>query len=101
MIIYNVTLSVEPGIEEEFIPWLKEVHIPEVLDTGLFIKAEFFRVIQDMSSKTSNSYAVQYRLEDWGKFDLYQKEHAKALQQKTIEKYGEKVLAFRTFLEEQ
>lgn len=100
MIIYNVTLSVDPSIEKEFIPWLKEVHIPEVLETKLFIQAEFFKVIQDVANKTSNSYAVQYRLESWEMFDAYQRKHAKALQQKTLEKYGDKVLAFRTFLEE-
>lgn len=99
MIIYNVTLAIEPSIEEEFIQWLKDIHIPEVLDTQLFIRAEFFKVIQDPNTKEHNSYAVQYRLESWEKFNMYQKDHAPALQQKTRERYGEKVLAYRTFLE--
>jgi hypothetical protein len=99
MIIYNVTLAVSPEIEEEFIQWLNEIHIPEVLETELFIKAELFKIIEDISTKAHNSYAVQYRLENWKHFEEYQAKHATALKQKTIDKYGEKVLAYRTFLE--
>ena len=99
MIIYNVTLSVNPDIESEFIKWLNENHIPEVLETKLFISAELFRIIEDLETKTHNSYAVQYRLNSWEDLEEYQNVYAAALQQKTREKYGENVLSFRTFLE--
>ncbi|MDA0777974.1 MAG: DUF4286 family protein, partial [Bacteroidetes bacterium] len=36
MIIYNVTLSIHPEIEQEVLLWLKEIHIPEVMQTNLF-----------------------------------------------------------------
>lgn len=46
MIVYNVTLAIEPNIEDEFMQWLKEVHIPEVMDTGLFVSSEIFKVFE-------------------------------------------------------
>lgn len=101
MIIYNVTLAVNPEIETEFIQWLKKIHIPEVLDTQLFMKAELFKVFESPQAEEHNSYAVQYRLESWEKFNNYQDQYAPALQLKTKEKFGENVLAFRTFLESQ
>lgn len=101
MIIYNVTLSINPTVETEFIDWLKNVHIPEVLDTQLFVSGELFKVFERPSSNQHSSYAVQYRLESWGHFNQYQLEFAAGLQQKTREKFGENVLAFRTFLERQ
>lgn len=100
MIVYNVTLSVNPEIEKEFLKWLGEIHLPEVLETGLFIEGRIFKVLETPGGKEVNSYAVQYRLENWKYFNQYQTEYAAMLQQKTKTKYGDNVLAFRTFLEE-
>ncbi len=36
MIIYNVTVNVEKEVEEVWVNWMKETHIPEILATGLF-----------------------------------------------------------------
>lgn len=99
MIVYNVTLSILPEIEEEVIDWLKKDHIPEVMATGLFIESKMFRVIEDPILKTHNSFAIQYTLHSWDDFDNYNKNHASLLRSKTQQKYGENVLAFRTFLE--
>ena len=100
MIIYNVTLSINPEIETEVLQWLKSEHIPDVLATGLFVSGKLFRIMETEGTESPNSFAVQYHLESWDHLDKYQKEHAARLQQITREKYGENVLAFRTFLEE-
>jgi hypothetical protein len=99
MIIYNVTLSIHPQIETEVIAWLKSEHIPEVLATGLFIEHKIFKVLESPRAPMHNSFAIQYILESWDKFDEYTEKHAPALKAKTQEKYGDNVLAFRTFLE--
>lgn len=99
MIIYNITLSINPIIETEVMQWLKEEHIPEVLETGLFLDYSIFKVIEDPDNRKHNSYAVQYRLESWAHYETYKLEHAAKLKEKTQKKFGENVLAFRTFLE--
>ena len=38
MIIYNVTISIRPDLEGEVLAWLKNEHIPEILETGLFVE---------------------------------------------------------------
>lgn len=99
MIIYNVTLSINPKMESDIIQWLKEEHIPEVLDTGLFLDYNLYKIIEDPSNRVHNSYAVQYLLESWKHFDTYSLEYANKLRKKTELKFGDNVLAFRTFLE--
>jgi hypothetical protein len=99
MIIYNVTLSIHSNIEEEFLTWLKKTHIPEVLETKLFLDGKIYKIIENIETKSHNSFAVQYRLKTWEDFEKYQQHHAKALQQKTRNLFGEQVLAYRTFLE--
>ncbi len=100
MIIYNVTLSILPEVETEVLSWLKKTHIPEVLDTNLFISGQMFKVIENPDDRSHNSYAIQYKLENWEKFEEYNNKHADALRAKTQNMFGERVLAFRTFLEE-
>ena len=42
MIIYNVTVSVEEDFTNDWLHWMKTEHIPEVMDCGVFIKAQIF-----------------------------------------------------------
>ena len=99
MIIYNVTLSINPKIESSVLAWLRETHIPEVIATGLFQSNNMFKVIESYTERSHNSYAIQYTLESLEKFNDYASNHAAELQSKTKLKFGENVLAFRTFLE--
>jgi len=99
MIVYNVTLSIHPEIEIEALKWLKEIHIPEVMATNLFVDFNMYKVIQDPVSRQHNSYAIQYKLDSWDKFSEYSKNHADSLRVKTQKEFGENILAFRTFLE--
>ena len=98
MIVYNVPLAIEPSVEEEVIHWLRDIHIPEVMETGLFLSSAMFKVFEG-PDQPHGSYAIQYRLENWDAFQSYSAHHAAALQAKTRDKFGERVLAFRTFLE--
>ena len=100
MIIYNVTLSINPNIEEEVLDWLKSIHIPEVMETGLFLNSAVYKIIENPIEREHNSYAIQYKMDSWDKFDRYSKNYARELQTKTKTKFGDNVLAFRTFLEE-
>lgn len=101
MIIYNVTLNVEDQIREEWLEWMRETHIPEVLQTGLFKGHKFLRLLDDADeNRTGTTYAVQYYLESVEDFLAYTEHFAPALQEKTQAKYGERVLGFRTLLEE-
>lgn len=100
MIIYNVTIAVDPQHETEFLRWLADVHIPEVLETGLFLTSRTFKIRESPDNPEYNSFAVQYEMESWEKYIEYRDNHAAVLQQKTKDKYGDKVLAFRTFLEQ-
>lgn len=99
MIVYNVTLSIMPEIENEVVAWLKNEHIPEVMETDLFVEYKMFRIVEDPIAKTHNSFAIQYTMLSWEDFETYNEKHAQILRDKTKKKYGERVLAFRTFLE--
>ena len=37
MIIYNVTISIDKEMEKTWIDWMKSTHIPDVMNTGMFL----------------------------------------------------------------
>lgn len=98
MILYNITINVTPEIEEDFISWMKTIHIPEVLATGIFYDHKFFRLLHE-SEDGSTNYCIQYFTESIDKMMEYEKQHASLLRSKTQERYKDKAVAFRTLLE--
>ena len=97
MIIYNVTVKIETDIHEEWVRWMKDVHIPDVLKTDCFLEHKFCRIIgRDDDGPT---YCVQYFVSDMKTLHQYQVKFAPALQKEHTAKFKDKALAFRTLLE--
>ncbi|UTW63696.1 DUF4286 family protein [bacterium SCSIO 12741] len=98
MIIYNVTVKVENEVHAEWLSWMKETHIPDVMATGLFVDSKMMKVLVDDTD--GMTYSVQYRVETWELLKEYQENHAPRLQKEHSDKYEGKFVAFRTLLEE-
>ena len=100
MILYNVTVSVDEAVDSEWLYWMRNEHIPEVMSTGYFQSNRILKLLNEQQDATGPTFAIQYELENIGKLDEYLKTVAPALQQKHLERYGQKCIAFRTVLEE-
>ncbi len=98
MFIYNVTTNIEESVHEEWLQWMKEIHIPEMLATGKFTQAKMCRVLveEDMGGFT---YSVQFAVPDKETLERYYKEDADALRKKVLELFAGKFVSFRTELE--
>jgi hypothetical protein len=59
-VFYNVTVSLDPSIEQDWLQWMKEQHIPDVLATGMFLQSKILRVRG--FEENGATYAIQYRL---------------------------------------
>lgn len=99
MFIYNVTVHVEPIVEDKWLEWMREEHIPAVLNTGKFTKAKLFKVITDQD-QGGVSYATQYHCATSKEYELYLNENAEGLRKEAQDRFGSSILAFRTQLEE-
>ena len=96
MYIYNVTINIDNAVHDEWFTWM-ETHILEVLNTGKFLSAKFTQVLveEEMGGKT---YSVQYTANSKEDLQDYYKEDAEGLRIKSLQKFGDKMLAFRTEL---
>lgn len=97
MIIYNVTINIDKDIHEEWLAWMKTVHIPDVMATGCFIESKICKIIGD--EETGINYAIQYTAQNIEIYETYKMQHAPALQKEVTDKYPGKFVAFRTLLE--
>lgn len=100
MIIYNVTCNIEPEMETEWLGWMLGTHIPEVMATGCFTSYKIMRLLTKAEGDAGLNFAIQYTAHKIEDYDRYQTEFGPGLRQKTLERYGDRVMAFRTLLEE-
>ena len=76
MYIYSVTVNIDDSVREEWIKWMKEVHIQDVMNTGLFISNKFCKVLVDEES--GSTYSIQYIVKDLQTMQLYHEMNAPA-----------------------
>tara|TARA_B100000073_G_C23554169_1_gene501367 strand:- start:263 stop:580 length:318 start_codon:yes stop_codon:yes gene_type:complete len=98
MIIYNVTCSVDSDIVEDWLDWMKKNHIPDILDTGFFIRATINRVISELDGQYT--YAIKYYCINFKSLKAYHRSCANRFKDDHFKRYGNKVLSFRTVLRE-
>ncbi len=99
MLIYNVTTGVDKQIEQEWLFWMKEEHIPHVMATKMFVSHKIYRILTT-DNEESVSYAVQYSAKSLNEVERYLDEFAPALREAVSKKFGEGAVSFRTLLEE-
>jgi hypothetical protein len=98
MIIYNVTVKVDLSIAAAWLLWLKDEHIPDVINTGCFTHVTILHLIE--ADETDGiTYAVQYHAESKDDYNRYIKNHADDMRKKGMDKWGNKFIAFRTVME--
>ena len=98
MLIYNVTTNIETSVHEEWLEWMQEIHIPDVLATGKFLNAKMSRVLveEDMGGI---SYSVQYTTVDRATLQKYYTDDAPKLRDDALKRFPNQFVSFRTELE--
>lgn len=97
MYIYNVTTNIDKTIKAEWLQWMKEKHIPNMLETGKFISAKMSQVLID-EEMGGVTYSVQYTTDSLETLHEYYKEDATKLREEAIKLFKDKIVAFRTEL---
>jgi hypothetical protein len=99
MIIYNVTIKVETSIAGQWLQWLREEHIPDVMQTGCFSSHKVVRLLE-VDDSDGPTYAVQYRADSKADYNRYIQLYAASLRDKSYQKWGDRFIAFRSVMQE-
>ena len=98
MIVYNVTTLVDHSIAKDWLSWIKEEHIPDIIATGTFTHATVLHLL-DVDETEGITYVVQYHAAVKAEYDRYVSEFASSMRKKAIDKWGDKMIAFRSIME--
>lgn len=99
MIVYNVTVKIDLSVHDLWLRWMKEEHIPRVMETGCFVESKIYRVLEE-NTPDGITYAFQYFAEDISKYFDYKEKHAARLQKESLDLFPNKFHVFRTLLKE-
>lgn len=98
MTIYNVTIKVTHAISDNWLAWMKEEHIPDVIGTGCFTHAVILRLIE-VDDSEGPTYAIQYHAESKSLYNRYIEFHAPEMRQRAFDKWGDQFIAFRSVMQ--
>ena len=97
VILYNVTTSLEPTIADEWVAYMREHHLADVVGTGCFIRSQLLRLLNEEDNGIT--YAAQYYAIGLEQLEAYQEHFAPALRQQLDARFKGKYHSFRTVLE--
>jgi hypothetical protein len=98
MIIYNVTVKVDPQIAEEWLKWIRSEHIPEIMNTGCFTDFKIVRLLE-VDDSEGPTYAIQYSALSKEDYNRYIDFHSSEFIKKSFDKWGEQFFAFKSVME--
>jgi hypothetical protein len=97
MIIYNITVNIDNDVKQQWLDWMKQHHIPQVMNTGCFVEHKICKVLVDEEQGTT--YSVQYTCNTMDDYEAYKNLHAPRLRKDVTDKFANKLVAFSTLLE--
>lgn len=98
MIVVNQTIKIIPSIAEAWLDWQIKVHIPEILATGLFDDFKIFR-LHEQDNEEGPTFVIQLFTDNLDQYQTYIREFAMLHREKSIQKWGDQFIAFRTVME--
>ncbi|MBL7774394.1 MAG: DUF4286 family protein [Saprospiraceae bacterium] len=98
MLLYNVTITVDLDVHEEWLRWMRETHIPDVMATGMFVSHRLCRLLGH-EHEGSEIYTVQYTVREMRLLRQYMDNFAPRLQAEHQERFAGKFAAFRSVME--
>lgn len=99
MLLYNITVGIDPDIEQEWLQWMKSKHMPEVQATEMFVEVRIYKVLHDQEDG-SISYSLQHFAKSIDHVQQYIEVFAPKLIADHQQKFKNKHVVFQTLLEE-
>lgn len=96
MILYNVTVNIDASEHDNWLKWMREEHIPEVMKTGCFIESRLSRIQGEEEGGVT--FSIMYVSSSQELYDTYLHQHAQQLQSEHSLRFNGKFAAFRTVL---
>jgi hypothetical protein len=98
MLILNTTFLVSDEVQNQWLNWVREQHIPFMLNTKYFKKPQIAKVLGN-DTADGTSYSVQFQVNDSETLEKWHSEFAGKYEQSCYQVFGNEALFFSTILE--
>jgi hypothetical protein len=98
LLIYNVTTKIDWSIHEAWVKWMKEKHLPEVMESGCFTDLRFVRLLETDETE-GPTYAAQFHAATREDYERYISQHAPTLRKDVMDTWGNNFISFRSLME--
>ena len=98
MTIYSVTIAIQASIESEWVEWMKNVHVPDVLKTGCFSECRIHKSVG--AGADEPTYVLQYSCSSLEEYHRYRDNFAPALQKEHSDRFSGRFRGSRQVMEE-
>ncbi len=98
MLIYNTTYHIEEKSVKNFLIWLQEHFIPEILKTGMLSNPRLTEVLSNKEDGSS-SFSLQLEVEDSKTLHAWYSQHGVKLNEEIVNIFKDDVVGFPTLLE--
>jgi hypothetical protein len=98
MYIYNVTIKLQWSIHDDWVKWMQEKHLHDVMATNCFTKYQFVRLLE-IDEEEGPTYAIQYFCDSKAQYNQYIEQFAPKLRQEGLNLFGDKMIGFRSLMQ--
>ena len=100
MLIHSLSYLVETALIDAWMKWMKEVNIPQMMQTGCFTQVKMMELLDPPSMEGTATFSIQYQMASMDTYLLFQEKYADHFDQLRTDTFQEKCLAFQTLLKE-
>lgn len=97
-IVFNMTMLVGKAIATEWLKWMQEIHIPEIIGTGFFTKYQVLKLLE-VDQTEGLTYAIQFYASTKMLLDEYHAKYAGEMSKKRQAVWGNRIISFNTTMQ--
>jgi Domain of unknown function (DUF4286) len=99
MLLYNITYNIDKNEENDFLSWMQDVHIQEVMITGFPKSFKILKLLTEIDNG-GVTYSIQYNFDSKDGFEVFENDYLDDLHDKVDKRYRGKYVHFASLLEE-
>ena len=97
MILYNITVILDEGIEPEWLTWINQDFIPQALSSNLLVSNRILKVLD--SPNEGVTYCLQFIADNLQNYNEFKDNHAASLLDSHTVKFKNQSVFFSTIME--
>lgn len=98
MLVFNTTYHIEEKSKKNFLIWIEEYYIPQVLKSDLLKNPKMMKVLSNQEDSTS-TYSLQWEVEDSKVLHTWYSQYGAEINKEMTSIFKDDVIGFPTLLE--